>query len=201
MDHAVGSSAPVAARIGPNAVIRLEEALRAAAVDPAPIFARGDVAGYLRTPPDRMVPEAEVSRLYGALHALVPTPAACRIADDAGMRTGRYLLERRIPKPAQALLRLLPAALAARALLALVSRHSWTFAGSATLTITPGNPVHIRFDGSPLCREVRADVPVCDFYCGTFRCLFRALVSERSAVREIACAGRGDEACVLEITW
>ncbi len=194
-------SAVEEARIGPNAITRLAEALRACAIDPQPIFSAAGLEADLVTPPSTMVPEAHVSRLYGALHAHLPTDEACRVGFDAGERTGRYLLEHRIPQPAQMVLRLLPPGVSASLLLSLIERHAWTFAGSAKLTIERGRPVRLRFEGSPLCREVRAAVPVCDFYCGTFRCLFRALVSPGAEVRETACSAMGDEACMLEIAW
>jgi hypothetical protein len=63
---------------------------------------------------------------------------AAEVARSAGRRTADYLLAHRIPKPVQALLKALPARLAARVLLSAIARHAWTFAGSGVFSASTG---------------------------------------------------------------
>mgnify|MGYP002402174308 CR=1 FL=1 len=106
-------NAPVAqsGRIGPNAITRLAEALRADLGErrAACVFGAAGLGAYLVHPPDHMVDEAEVGRLHWALREALPVAQAERLSRIAGDRTADYLLAHRIPKPVQRLLRLLPA--------------------------------------------------------------------------------------------
>ncbi len=193
----------IAARIGPNAITRVAEAL---IVGGGPglarqVFERAGLAAYLRDPPGQMVDEAEVTRLHCELRGLLGAPAAAAVARDAGLRTAAYLLAHRIPRPVQAVLRRLPAPLAARLLLRAIRRHAWTFAGSGRFEARTGMPVVLTLRDNPLCRGQRADVPVCDFYAATFEGLFRALVHPDTRVDEVACEARGDAECRFELRW
>lgn len=191
------------ARIGPNAIIRMAEALRiregdAAATD---VFAAAGLARYLHAPPGAMVDEAEVTALYAALHGRLDAGAARAAGREAGERTAAYLLAHRIPRPVQALLHVLPPMLASRVLLGAIRRHAWTFAGSGRFSVAAGRPLRLAIAGCPLCRGLWTDAPACDFYAGTFARLFATLVSRRTVVREITCTARGDAACVFAIDW
>jgi divinyl protochlorophyllide a 8-vinyl-reductase len=200
-EGAWGSS--VSGRIGPNAIIRVAEALPGyVGIDVTRgLFESVGLARYLQTPPQEMVDETEVARLHAALrHALGAGPAG-QVARDAGHRTADYLLAHRIPKPVQALLKMLPAPLAARVLLSAIGRHAWTFAGSGEFTSRAGVPVTLQIRANPMCRELRSDVPACDFYAATFERLFRVLVHPSSSVIETACEACGDAACRFEIRW
>jgi len=194
---------PAGARIGPNVIIRLGEALEArlgrAVRDD--IFAAADLSEYLRTEPTAMVPEADVVALNRSLRGHLATDTADAIVRDAGERTAGYLLAHRIPPLAQRLLSVLPASLAARLLLALICRHAWTFAGSAGVTLHGGRRRRVVFEGSPLARGVVSATPVCGFYAGTFEGLFRALVAPNAQVREVTCAATGASSCTLELSW
>lgn len=55
--------------------------------------------------------------------------------------------------------------------------------------------------GNPLCRHVRSDEALCDFYAATFEQLFRRLVDPRTQVRETACEAMGAPACRLALRW
>jgi len=191
------------ARIGPNAIIRTAEALSALVAGETchRVFVRAGLEPYLDAPPTTMVAEHEVVDLHRAVRAELDAAVADAVMRDAGARTARYLLAHRIPKPAQALLRALPARPASRLLLGLIARHAWTFAGSAELRLVHGRPAWVIFDGSPLARVPRGDAPVCGFYAGTFETLFRRLVHPDAVARETACAAAGDEACTLELSW
>ena len=191
----------VAARIGPNAVLQLAEALDEAGADTRAVFAAAGLTGHLDAPPTTMVPETDVIALYAALRRVAGEARAHAIARDAGVRTARYLLAHRIPRPAQAVLKALPPRLAARLLLTLIARHAWTFAGSSALEIGHGRPSRVVFADSPIARGATATAPVCDFYAGTFEGLFQALVAPRASAHETACAATGAPACTLSLTW
>ena len=196
-------SAAVPGRIGPNAITRVAEALQALAGNERAemVFARAGLLPHWRKPPEQMVDETEVARLHAALRATMGEAQARRVAREAGTRTGNYLLAHRIPGPARRLLRALPARLAARALIAAVTRHAWTFAGSGRFTARPGNPVRLEIRGNPLIRGLVVEAPSCDFYAATFERLFRALVHPAARVRETACEACGDDACRFEVSW
>jgi divinyl protochlorophyllide a 8-vinyl-reductase len=165
------------------------------------VFERAGLAAYLREPPGQMVDEAEVTRLHRELRGVLGGPAAAVVAREAGRRTAGYLLAHRIPRPVQAVLRWLPAPLAARVLLQAIRRHAWTFAGSGVFEARAGRPVVLTLRDNPLCRGQRADVPVCDYYAATFEGLFRALVHPATRVDEVACEARGDAECRFELRW
>lgn len=190
-------------RIGPNAITRIAEALRARVGEPGMVrvFVAAGLDAYLPAMPVAMVDEAEVTRLHHALRAAYDADGAAAIARDAGRLTGEYLLAHRIPRPARALLRLLPSALAARVLVRAIERNSWTFCGSARLTTRVGKTVRFSLAHCAICRDAHADHMLCDYYTATFECLFRALVARRAVVTEIECEATGGEACVFEARW
>ena len=191
------------ARIGPNAITRVAEALlrEVSSERTQQIFATAGLAHYLRQPPEAMVDEEEVIRLHHALDGALGDAASRRIARAAGHATGDYLLARRIPKPVQAILKHLPATLAARILLIAIRKHAWTFAGSGRFEARAGRPVHFSITGNPMCRGVTAAAPHCDYYAATFERLFRTLVHKNSTVIESACESCGADSCRFEIRW
>ena len=206
-------------RIGPNAITRIAEALlpRLGREGTRQVFAHAGLAAYIDTPPQAMVDEAEVISLHAALRADLGDAEARRVAAEAGWRTAAYLLAHRIPRPAQALLKILPAPLAARVLLRAISGHAWTFVGSGRFSAQVGGPAlagarrpagagpaaraRLSIEDNPLCRGLRADQPACDFYTAVFQRLFVVLVHPRSRVVETACEARGEDACVFEVGW
>jgi divinyl protochlorophyllide a 8-vinyl-reductase len=191
------------ARIGPNAIVRVAEAVRAQAGEAAAarLFLRAGLADYLIHPPQHMVDEGEVAALHHALREAFDGERARRLSRSAGERTGAYLLAHRIPRPVQVLLRLLPAPLAARMLLSAIRRHAWTFAGSGRFWASAGRPVRLAIAGNPMCRGVLSAAPACDYYAATFERLFRALVHPRARVVEAACEAMGAPACRFEVRW
>ena len=193
----------LAGRIGPNAIIRVAEALPGfVGTDQArSIFQRAGLADYFRKPPQDMVDEAEVARLHRELRASLGASMAGQVAWGAGRRTADYLLAHRIPKPVQALLKSLPAPLAARVLLKAIAKHAWTFAGTGEFSYVLGPPVVLQIRNNPLCRGTTSESPACDFYAATFERLFQVLVQREARVRETACEACGDDACRFEIRW
>lgn len=191
------------ARIGPNAVIQMREVLieRLGRREAARILAQAGLSAYVFESPTAMVDEGEVAALHVALRAACGETRAAELGFEAGLRTGRYLLAHRIPAPARAVLRLLPAPLASRLLLKAVARHSWTFAGSGRFAVLATSPARVRISDCPLVRGLRLRLPGCAFYAGTFEALFRALVHKDARARQTDCEGRGDPACLFEISW
>jgi len=192
-------SLPTTARIGPNAVTRLAEAL---GPDRArDVFGAAGLSARLAEPPGRMVPEGEVVALHRAARACLGEPAADAASREAGRLTALYLLANRIPRPLQAVLKRLPAGLAARILTKAIGNHAWTFAGSGRFRVVHGRPMRLEVEGGPIPRAGAADHPVCGYYAATFETLFRALVSPRTHVAEVACEATGAPACVFELRW
>jgi divinyl protochlorophyllide a 8-vinyl-reductase len=191
------------ARIGPNAIIRVAEALDEAR-DPdvvAQVFRAAGLEHYLKTLPSEMVDEREVTRLQTALREQLGVGVARAVSNDAGLRTGDYLLANRIPRPVQRLLTLLPARLASRVLISAIRRNAWTFVGSGVFDGKPGRPTRLSVTDGPICRGASADQPLCDFYAGSFERLFSRLVHPNARVTEIACQANGAESCVFEVRW
>ncbi len=206
VQHASSAPRSVAievARIGPNALTRVAEALteRHGAEAVLAVHAAAGLTALLHEPPTRMVDENAVIALHRAVRARYPRAEAEAVFARAGELTGEYLLAARIPRPFAALLRHLPATLAARFLLAAVSRHAWTFAGSGDFRVLRGQPPSFELADCPLCRDLRTDTPACAYYGATFGVLFRALVHPRSEIEETACRARGDALCRFTAHW
>jgi divinyl protochlorophyllide a 8-vinyl-reductase len=196
------TGAPVA-RIGPNAITRMAEAL-VARYDRATaraVFVDAGLAGLFDQPPEDMVDETLVARLHHHVHGAFAPASARALARDAGRRTGDYLLAHRIPRFAQMVLKRLPAALAARILTRAIARHAWTFAGSGTFSMTWRPHLVLAITHSPMCRGLKTDHPVCEFYTAVFQRIFEVLVSRHTRVREIECEAAGGRACRFEIRW
>jgi divinyl protochlorophyllide a 8-vinyl-reductase len=199
------AAAPHGGRIGPNAITRVAEALRTLQGEEAQrrVFARAQLAHYLAAPPASMVDEGEVQRLHRALRGMLDADTTRRVAQLAGERTGDYLLAHRIPRAVQAVLRRLPAPLAARVLLAAIRRHAWTFAGSGQFSARAGRPIVLAITHCPLCRDDPAHDgrPQCDYYAATFERLLRTLVHPDIRVTEVQCEAAGGSACEFEARW
>lgn len=192
-----------AARIGPNAVTRLAEALVVARGKAAAdaVFGRAGLGHRLATPPESMVEETEVTALHAALRAMLAPAAADAIAADAGRRTAHYLLAHRIPRAMRAVLPRLPARLSARILLSAIGRHAWTFAGSGRFAARRGLPTRFEITANPMARGLTTNQPACAYCAGTFEGLFRALVHPSTRVTETACEAMGSPSCLFEARW
>ena len=190
-------------RIGPNAITRMIEALRALEGDDEceAIFASARLARYLAEAPGEMVSESEVSDLHRATFLHLGPQRAARVSREAGRLTGDYLLANRIPAAAQKVLRVLPRGIAARVLLAAVSRHAWTFAGSGAFSYGFAPQLTLRIEGSPICLRLRTDEKVCHYFAATFEHLFRALVAPQTRVEETECEAGGAAACVFRVDY
>jgi len=189
--------------VGPNAITQVIAALRHREGNRAcdEVLARAGLARYGAVAPAEMVHEAEVGALQRAVRDELPPGAAEAVLHEAGLRTGDYLLANRIPRFAQAGLRLLPAPLAARALIGAIGGHAWTFAGSGTFRAVPGHPLIVEIADCPLAAGQTRQAPVCGMYVGVFQRLFEVLVSPRAAAVETACCAMGAPACRFEMSW
>jgi divinyl protochlorophyllide a 8-vinyl-reductase len=197
------SAAGAATRIGPNAIIQVARALpeHIGAQATQRLFEQAALGHYLAHPPESMVDESEVLRLHQVLRASLGQEAAASVTRQAGLYTADYLLANRIPKPVQAILKWLPAPLAARVLLIAIGKHAWTFAGSGQFSSQVTGFALLTIRDNPLCRGMRTDVPACDFYAATFERLFQVLVHRQTRVREVQCEAQGDDACRFELRW
>jgi divinyl protochlorophyllide a 8-vinyl-reductase len=184
-------------RIGPNAIIRTLEALRAAhgEVVTREVLRIAGLAAYADAPPAAMVDEAVVVRLHVTLANVLGGDEQAAIAAEAGRLTARYLLAHRIPTLARFVLRVLPAGLALPLLRRAIARHAWTFAGSGRFAWSAGGP--IRLDGGPFALRPDAASLLAPFYAATFETLLRALVDRRSRVIAVLDDERAPRACLL----
>jgi divinyl protochlorophyllide a 8-vinyl-reductase len=194
---------PSEARIGPNAITRVAEAAEArlGRHAMAAIFAEAGLSHHLISPPERMVPESDVTLLHRGLRGMLDVASARSIGREAGARTAAYLLANRVPGAMQLLLRGLPARIAAHVLLRAVARHSWTFAGGAGFHAKPGKPSVVSLEGCALCRGETGQDMLCDYYGATLEGLFRALVHRRTLATQTRCAARGDSECRFVLDW
>jgi len=189
------------ARIGPNAVTRLAEAMEDLGGDEARrVFAAAGLLHHLDHPPEAMVPDADVALLHAALREQLGARRATSVGDRAGRLTADYLLANRIPRPAQMILGLLPAKLAIRLLLRAIGRHAWTFAGQGRFSwrATPRGFV-LALAGGPVSRTAKSEFPVCAYYAATFERLFQAILRRPIIVIETACEATGAAACEFTV--
>ncbi len=198
---AASASAVVPGRIGPNAVIRLIEALDGVEGRPVTsrIFQSAGVSPFLSDPPGAMVDERCVGTLYSQMLGTMGESRMRTIAWIAGQRTGEYLLRNRIPRPVQRLLKLLPRTLASTILMHAIARHAWTFAGSGSFSFAPGRPVRFKILNCPVCRQCTSQAAICDYYSATFERIWSELIHADTRVTEIECSATGAPACLFEI--
>ena len=201
--------------IGPNAVLRLREALDADC-GPDATEALFIAAGQLplhRAPLTDMVDERAVARLHATLRGRHGLATATRIARRAGDLTADYLLANRIPAVARRTLPWLPSGTAARTLVRAMMGHAWTFAGSGRVTVhwaeatqrnsgkAPALRLELVIDDCPLCRGADVDGMACEYYAATFERLFRRLVAPSALVREVSCSAAGGHGCRFAVWW
>ncbi|PPQ38219.1 divinyl protochlorophyllide a 8-vinyl-reductase [Rhodoblastus acidophilus] len=189
--------------IGPNAVIQLIAALKALGETEAMtrLFTEADRLAWIESPPSAMIPADEAARLHIGLRGVLPKERAEAALALAGRLTADYLLANRIPRPAQFILKILPAPLAARVLMRAISANAWTFAGSAGFSYALGAGVEARIRDNPLCEGLQADAPACVWHAAVFEGLFQALVSPKTRATETTCCANGDDCCRFQLRW
>ena len=187
----------VAGKVGPNAIIQLADVLadRIGLDERAAALRAAGLAHYLACDPERMTDEREAAALHKVVQARLPQEWD-ELSWEAGERTAGYLLEHRIPKPAQWLLKRLPPAWSARLLLRAISAHAWTFAGSGAFSARiERDAIVIEIAQNPIA------MPSCPWHRGVFTRLFRELVSPRVLVLQERCCAQGERACIFRIGW
>ncbi|PKU23670.1 bacteriochlorophyll 4-vinyl reductase [Telmatospirillum siberiense] len=203
VDRSVARVTPVApASVGPNAVTQVIAALQEAGLQECTslIFTDAGVGDWLVRRPVDMVDERGVAGLHHAVRTVLPPGQAIAVMADAGRRTANYLLAKRIPRPVQTLFKILPSALASRAMMGAIRRHAWTFAGSGHFDGRAGTPMVFEIIGNPLCSRDRSPTPVCTWHAAVFQRLFSVLVSSSTRVEETACEACGDACCRFELS-
>ncbi len=181
--------------VGPNAVIQLAHALKDG---PGPeaardLFAAAGCQELLAHPPSEMVDERIPAQLFATLWQKLPKAMARRVAEDAGRRTGRYILKNRIPGLVQKLLRRLPPPIALRLLTVAIGRNAWTFAGSGPCRVQPRNPAIIEIVSNPV------RMPDCIWHQAVFAELFGELIAGDILVRHPQCCSSGSKVCRFEV--
>lgn len=179
-------------RVGPNAIIQLRHVLveRLGGEAAAALLTRAGLARYAASDPDGMVSEADARRLFLQVAEELGPAEADRVLFEAGRRTGRYIIENRIPRPATRLMQRLPHVLAAPILLRAIAAHAWTFAGSGETRISLWPRLSLSIGGNPLA------TPGCPWHRGVLEMLFQMLASKTSRVEHPRCCARGDRDCL-----
>ena len=174
-------AAPTAspAKIGPNALIQTVRALREQTSDAkiAAILRQCQQEALLVEEPSAMVDEQLFETLVGAVSDQLGVELAQQILWRSGVLTALYLLENRIPRPFQHLLRPLPPRPALALLLAAIRQHAWTFVGSGQFTYRVWRTPQLT-----VATHIQPIDAVCGFYGGTFEHLFRTLVATQTRV-------------------
>lgn len=189
--------------IGPNSVIQLVAALKQLGETEAMerLFARADRAAWIENPPSSMIPAGEAARLHVGLRDVLPIDRAEAALALAGRLTAEYLLAVRIPRPAQIVLKILPARLAASVLMKAISANAWTFGGADGFSYTVGSGVEAVIKNNPLCEGLHSETPACVWHAAVFETLFRALVSPLTQARETTCCAQGGNSCHFHLIW
>ncbi len=187
------------ARIGPNAVLQLVPVLDRVVGRAARVRMMAGAGLFEMPDGTTMIDEGPVARLHQHMRRDLPDLAPA-IARAAGRRTGDYILIHRIPRPAQALLHVLPAALSARLLAQAIARHAWTFAGSGRFRVASRAPLVFEIADNPMVRGEHARAPVCHWHAAVFARLYARLVAPDYTCTEIACCATGAPACRFVLT-
>lgn len=191
-----------AARIGPNTIIQLAHVLRDRYGDYFAGALLFESTGYAMTAlPGAMVDEREAQAFVRVVMRELGEHDGARVLHEAGHRTADYLMAHRIPRPAQWIMKALPARAGLAVLLKAMRANAWTFAGSGSFSVhTHRRGADLSFHRCAMCRDMYSDAPVCDFYAGTFEHLIRTLVAPQAHVTEVECEAQGAACCRFEVT-
>ncbi len=184
--------------IGPNAILQLLPILDrlGGSERRKQILAR---AGIFDVPDGTsMIPETQAARLHRQMRIEEPEMAPV-FAREAGTRTADYILQNRIPAPAQWMLKTLPATPAAMLLARAIAKNAWTFVGSGKLTVV--NAWAFSIEKNPLVTGETSHVCLCDWHTGVFSRLYQVLVCPSATCHEVRCCAQStDGSCHFEIT-
>lgn len=192
--------------IGPNAVLQvLDLAERWYGSDTAKALSQGLFS--LDDRPTCLVNESLVAKLHQRVALELEPNEAYRLLHHAGEQTANYLLEHRIPRPAQWLMKRLPSVWASYVLTAAITKNAWTFVGSGQFSAfykdcesKPKTKYWVyRINENPLAKGQSQATVGCWFYAAVFQRLFQVLVHPATRVVEAQCMGRGDPYCEFEL--
>lgn len=174
------------ARIGPNAIIQTIQALKESYgdVQAAAMLRHAGQAHLIDYVPTGMVDEAEFYALVTLLTDQLGLAGAQQVLRRSGQLTAHYLLQHRIPRPFQQLVRMLPRCIGLALLLVAIRNHAWTFVGSGTFQFTLGRPPKLTIMTGQYASEAAYS-----FYGGTFETLLRALIDRNTRLEAAACQG------------
>lgn len=186
------------ARIGPNALIQSVNALREQYEDARiqAILHQCDQEALLVSLPTTMVAEQAFAGLVVALADQLGVAEARKILWRAGQLTAGYLLQNRIPRPFQWLLRPLPHRPALQLLLLAVGKHAWTFVGSGQFSYVVGKTPELT-----VLTHLYPGEAVCGFYGGTFDHLIHKLIAAQAQTKVTTSLAAGQTKCVYAIQF
>lgn len=167
------------ARIGPNALIQTARALHEE-MEPEVvehILRRGGESKILQEQPAKMVSEGRFASLVSACCDVAGLGPSRLVLERSGRYTAQYLLENRIPRFFQTLLRWLPPRPGLALLLFAISQNAWTFTGSGHFVYSMKRQPEL----SVLC-NVYPGAAACGFYGGTFKHLIHTLIDPKAQV-------------------
>ena len=192
ISHPTPLHTPAHARIGPNALIQTVRALQeiCGLVQATAILEQGQQAHLIDYTPTEMVPEADFNALVLLLTAHLGVEQATHVLRVSGQYTARYLLQHRIPRPFQRLLKVLPRRLALALLLFAISKNAWTFVGSGTFTYRVGKETRLT-----VASGIHSKGAVCGFYGGTFATLIQQIIDVEAQVQATRCQVGEDSRC------
>jgi divinyl protochlorophyllide a 8-vinyl-reductase len=169
------------ALIGPHAIIHLAEAMRER-LGPARCEAVLASAQIAALPDGRaMIPEIAALHAHRSLVRHAPDESHA-IAREAARRTADYIIANRIPGPAAALLRALPARCGAPLLMRAIRRHAWTFIGAGRFE--PHGAWSFTIDRTIAHDPMPVPATTFDWYAAVFARLYQQLVSPRARCRD-----------------
>lgn len=187
--------------IGPNSIIQTVAALEEiyGPLRGRAIRRSGKPLGWLDRLPDSMVNERQFHALVETIVGQVGAEEAGRVLHRSGQLTAGYLLSHRIPRPMQALLRVLPRRLGLKILLSAIRRHAWTFAGSGSFDYALGDRSLITLSSPVLGSDPAVAGAVCHYYRSCIAELLKTLVDLRIVLVDLACQARRDQHCRYQI--
>ncbi|WP_196220545.1 bacteriochlorophyll 4-vinyl reductase [Roseibium denhamense] len=186
--------------IGPNALTQFLDPIdrqcgpdvRKTLLKTASIAALPDMSG--------LIPEGPVARFHQAVRRTLPHFAE-QLCRQAGTGTADYVLQHRIPKPAQFVLRHLPPPVSAKLLAKAIARNAWTFSGSGQFQISSKDPLVLKLFDNPLIAGEVSQAPICFWNTAVFERLYQVLVNPAARVKETSCMACGDPSCDFEVTF
>lgn len=188
------------AKIGPNAILQLIPVLEDAA-GPDAVSHVLAMAGVFELPDPAagLIDEAPAARLHQAMRVEMPEVAPM-LAREAGWRTGGYILDHRIPRPAQIVLGMLPARISAPMLAKAIEKHAWTFCGSGVFRLARSWPPVFEIADNPVVRGEHSETPLCHWHAAVFERLFSTLCGHSWRCVETTCCAQSANACRFEMT-